>query len=121
MIGYVVSWQSDNVQSMSEDWLIDAGMAPGLMNQNGEQELAEAQRLRAEAVVADERQMNGAGSERPYGSIVTALVNGEGCKIFTYDGEGKLVPYIGQDFDPTMFTDDPIDDLFDDPFDDPVR
>ena len=111
VIGYVVSWQYDTDPLTSSDWTIGPGMRPDLMTQNGEQNFLSLQQLIADTVNNNEWQLTGSSSERLYRSIVSVLLNGEGCKTFTYDSAGNLVPSIKQEFDPTLSNDNPFDSL----------
>lgn len=91
------------------DFKIGAGMGPDLMTRNGQLDFEQLKQLISDQTNNGEWQMSGTTSNRPFRSIVIAC-SADGCKTFTYDGDGNLIPYIPDSSDLTDSRDNPFDD-----------
>jgi hypothetical protein len=110
VVAYTISIQNDDQEVIITDLPIGAGMGPDLMTRNGEQNFRQLQQLIDDTIDTEQWQLTGSSPTRPYRTIVSVLINGEGCKTFTYDGDGNLVPEVKGDYDSTEVTDNPFDD-----------
>jgi len=87
-------------------------MGPDLMTRNDQLSFGQLEQLITETINNGEWQTSGSSSDKPFHSIVIAC-SADGCKAFTYDVAGNLIPFTENEFDLTNSSDDP--------FDDPVR
>ncbi len=78
------------------DLRIDAEMEPDLMAQDGTLHFEQLNQLISDQTNQGEWLTFGTSSERFFLSIVTAC-SADGCKTFTFDGDGNLVPYVQSD------------------------
>ena len=105
VVGYRFVWNETPVS----DFKIGAGMGQDLMTRNGQLDFDQVKQLIAEQTKNGEWQMSGTSSDRPFRSIVTAC-SADGCRTFTYDGDGNLIPYIPDSSDLTDSPDNPFGD-----------
>lgn len=86
------------------DFRVGAGMGPDLMTRNGQLDFEQLKQLISDQTKNGEWQMSGTSR-----SIVIAC-SADGCRTFTYDGDGNLVPYIPDSSNLTDSRDNPFDD-----------
>ncbi len=111
VIAYAIGIQNDDQEAIGVDLPIGAGMGPDLMTRNGEQSFRQLQQLTDDTIKADQWELTGSSPMKPYRTIMSVLINGEGCKTFTYDGDGNLMSEVEGHYDSTEVTDNPFDDL----------
>ena len=86
------------------DLQIGTGMGPDLMTPNGQLNFEELKQLISDQAKNGEWQTSGTSR-----SIVIAC-SADGCRTFTYDGDGNLIPYIRDSSNVTDSRDNPFDD-----------
>lgn len=79
------------------------------MTRNGQLDFEQLKQLVSDQTYNGEWQISRMSSDIPFCSTVTAC-SADGCKTFTYDGDGNLVPSIPDSSDLTDSRDDPFDD-----------
>jgi hypothetical protein len=110
VVAYVTWIQFEDEEVTIADFQVGSGMGPDLMTRNGEQNFGQLHQLIDDSITTAEWQSTGSRSMRAHRTIVSVLINGEGCKTFIYDGDGKLVPEVGGNDDSNQMTDNPFDD-----------
>ena len=104
MIAYSISIQNEGHDATNMELPIGASMGPDLMTRNGEQSFSQLQQLIEGTIETDAWRLTGSSSMKPHRTIESVLTNGEGCKTFTYDGDGNLLPDVERHYDSTELT-----------------
>ena len=95
----------DDVSEVS----IGTGMGPDLMIRNHELDFRQFEQLIAETIHDGGWIHHNSIPLKPFRTIESVLTNGEGCKTFTYDGDGNLSPEIESGKDASVSGDNPFE------------
>ena len=106
-LGYRLVWQHGNRNTPVDNLTIGLGMGPDLTTRNDQLSFGQLEQLITETINNGEWQTSGSSSDKPFYSIVIAC-SADGCKTFTYDVAGNLIPFTENEFDLTNSSDDPV-------------
>ena len=106
-LGYRLVWQYGNGNTPVDNLTIRLGMGPDLTTRNDQLSFGQLEQLITETINNGDWQTSGSSSDKPFHSIVIAC-SADGCKTFTYDVAGNLIPFTENEFDLTNSSDDPV-------------
>ncbi|MFO0924340.1 MAG: hypothetical protein U0905_17835 [Pirellulales bacterium] len=88
---YTILVQNKDKKTTSEELRIVIGPEAVWTTGNGEQNIRHLGQSVDDLVEADKWQWTDSSLMTPYRTVASVLISGDGCKTFTYDGDGNLL------------------------------